>query len=320
MLNYFVRDLSYFQSVRNNRDLNTGYIYDDEFSKIQNYINNKILPTINNLIGNKIHGIMGSDGYLLRNVGNKVTAFDRVKSSDIPNKTITFDRLSLIAPNSLVYCQNDNLIHLPCVAANTTLVNVANNCLFQKITPNNIRNNSIPATKVALGVLTRNHLQLALLNRAINGVVQNIKIIDQAISNVKIADKAIPSSRLATATLNIRNDPNLVFVRQDVTGLIDDLHIIKARHIQNNTVSFTHMFGNNRVLTRNCIPNGSLKAVNNSTINPYKIFAGTPITQAHIKDRSFTFRAIQNAGQGIKKSKLHNDILQKLITAGCLIG
>jgi hypothetical protein len=319
MLNYFVRNLTYFQTVRNNRELNTGYIYDNEFLKLQNYINNKILPTIDSLKRKKIHGILDSDGYLLRNIGNKLTKFDRVRDSDIPNNIIDFDRLSKITRNSIIYCDVDDLTFVPYTAVNTTFVNNINNCSFEKIRTNNIRNSSITSAKVALKTLTINHLAAGALNNLINAMIPAVKILDDAIDENKLADRSVTEAKLKEDTVNLRDNLHLTFVRQGVTGLANDTHIIKTNHIANNSVDFKHLFQNNRILQNTCIAPNSIQAFNNSTIKPYVIFYGNPITNDHIKDRSFLPRTIENKTKGINKYKLSAIIKQKLIAGGLVV-
>ena len=319
MLNYFVRNLTYFQTIRNNRELNTGYIYDNEFTKLQNYINIKILPTIDNLKYKRIHGILDSDGYLLRNIGNKVTIFDRVRDSDIPNNSIEFDKLSKITRNSIVYSDTGDLIFIPYTTVNTTLVNNVNNCSFQKIRNNNIRNNSISSAKVGLKALRVNHLAIGALNHIINGAIANSKILDEAIDEFKLADRSITEAKLKEDTVNLRDNLHLTFVRQGVTGLANDAHIVKANHIANNSVNFKHLFHNERVLQNTCIGVNTIQIHNNSDINPYSIFYGNPITNNHIKDRSFSFRTIKDQTHGVTKLKLSNVIKQKLIAGGLVV-
>ena len=319
MLNYFVRNLTYFQTVRNNRDLNTGYIYDNEFAKLQNYINDKILPTIENLINNRIHGPLDSDGYLLRNIGNRITKFDRVRGSDIPDNLITMDRLSKITPSSIVYCNTDNLIFIPYVNLNTTLVNNVVNCSFEKIRANNIHNRSITSTKVALKTLNLNHIAVGALNPLLNINIPTVQILDNTINEVKLADRSVTKAKLNETTINLRDNLNLTLVRQNITHLVNDTHMVKINHIADNSVDFNLMFRNNRVLRNNCLPLSMLRAKNNGDISPYKIFYNNPITNAHIKDGSFSPIIAQNVNHRINKYKLSNVIKQKLI-AGGLVG
>ena len=319
MLNYFVRNLTYFQTVRNNRDLNTGYIYDNEFAKLQKYINDKILPTIDNLKNNRIHGPLDSDGYLLRNIGNRITKFDRVRASDIPDNLITFDKLSKITSSSIVYCGSGNLISIPCVNADTTLVNNIDNCSFEKIKANNILNGSITSTKVALKTLNLKHIAVGALNPFLNINIPTVKILDNAINDVKLADRSVTKAKLNETTINLRDNSHLTLVRQNVTHLVNDAHMVKINHIADNSVDFNLMFRNNRVLRNNCLPLSMLRAKNNADISPYKIFYNNPITNAYIKDGSFAPIIAQNVNQRIHKSKLCDLIKQKLIAGGLVV-
>jgi hypothetical protein len=319
MLNYFVRNLTYFQTVRNNRELNTGYIYDNEFTKLENYINDKILPTIDNLKAKRIHGTLNSDGYLLRNIGNKLTAYSRIRNSDIPDNTIEFDKLSKIIKNSIVGSNAVNLYNIPCTVLNSTLVNDIDNCSFQKIITDNIANNSISSAKIALKTLTLNHLSIEAINHIVNGVITNSKILDGAINEFKLSNKSVTDIKLREDTINLRNNLNLTFIRQNVTGLLNDTHIVKTDHIGTNSINFKHLFQNNRVLQNSCIAQRTIQAYNNSDINPYSIFYGNPITNEYIKDRSFSFRAIKDQTQGITKLKLSNEVKQRLVAGGLVV-
>lgn len=318
MVNSYVRESAYFQTVRNRGELETGYVFDNQFNNIVNYINNKIVPTITNLSQNKIHGVINSDGYLLRNIGDGSTLFNRLIADDIFN--ISLDKLKRIIPNSVVYCSNDGLVPLHCDDFNITLNSLAGEAEFSAISALNIEDITITNDKVALNTLSFNHLtDEAIAQGFVNGV-PTVKIKDEALTADKIADIAYSYSKISDELYAIRNDTALTLVRANVTMLVADTHIIKTSHIQNNSINFSYMFGNNPVLTNaNILPN-SVNLVVTEDISPYFFFSSVnPLNLVNIAANSFTPRNNSLVADGISKAKLSPAIINKLKIGGLVV-
>jgi len=317
-LSFFVRNVSYFQNIRNMNNLITGDVLDKEFEKISRYINNKIEPIVNNLLANKLSGIIGGNGYLLKNVGDKTTVFSKIKDNDIPQNTITIEKLAKIPPVSIVV-HKANLDFITYVNRNETLLNDGINHYFNKITANHIKNNSISAIKIRAGTLNENHLNIALLNAGINGILPITKIINNALTDNKIANNAYSDDKISNELNNDRDETVAPFVlqRKAVTGLINDANIIKNRHIANNSINFFHLFGNNRILANNVIVNNSIVIPQTNTLNIYSFFKdGRMLTLFHILNNSFGFTMYNNVKPNINKRKINNQIKQKLMIGG----
>jgi hypothetical protein len=317
-LSFFIRNTSYFQNIRNMNGLITGDILDNEFDKITRFINNKINTLVTDLLANRLSGIVGGNGFLLRNVGDKTTIFSKIRSSDLPAESITINKLATIPPVSVVI-QNANLEYIQYINVGETLLNNGANSYFGRITINHIRNNSINAIKVRQGALTRNHLNPALLNYRINGILDTNKIIDNALTADKIIDKAYSNNKISNELKAFR-DNNLapfIFQRQATTGLLTDDRIIRNRHILDESIDFSYLFGNTRILNNNIIPQGTISLPVRNELNIYSFFKnGIMLTLSYIKNNSFDAIIYNNVSPKITKAKLDYRIKQKLAIGG----
>jgi hypothetical protein len=318
MLNPFVRDSSYFQIIRNSNQLVTGYIFDNEFNKIINYINNKLLPILDSLSNNQIAGVLDSDGYLLRNIGDGSTQFNRLRGNDIPNGIITYDRFARIVPNSIIYCNRVNLNYISTNDEQSiTIKNNANNCSFGKIAAINITDNTITNDKIALGTLTAANLDPTIINLDI-ALIQGTMIQDNVLTGINIADEAVSYSKMSAALIGLRNaDPTtFILTRQAVTGLANDAHMIKVNMIAQNSIPFGQMYGVNQVLTGANLPIGTLSFLPTANVSPYSFNTGNLFNQTYIFPHSFTPNNNGVAANGINKYKLDHRILAKLKVGG----
>jgi len=322
MLKAYVRDSSYFQIVKNSGQLLTGYVFDNQFGLIANYINNKIVPTLDNLKNNKVHGVLDSDGYLLRNIGDKSTQFSRLRGSDIPPLTISLDRFKRITPDSVVYCEAINLSYITCEDAANTLLSADEHCSFAKIQAVAIEDSTITNDRVALGALTLGHINVEVVNNIINNIgrIPTIKIADGAVAGDKVAERAYQSHKMSNELLATRDDNNLILVRDDVTGIVSDKHIFKLTHIPDNSIDFSYMFGNNPVLTNDNLMLNTIKLPAQGDISPYSFFnALNPLSIAYIMNNSFTPKNNSVASDGISKAKLSAAIIEKLKVGGLVV-
>ena len=317
MLNPFVRDSSYFQTIRNSGQLITGFIFDNEFIKLINYINNKILPTLNALAGNQIAGVLDSDGYLLRNIGNGKTQFNRLRLNDIPNGIITYNRLSKITPNSIVYGNNVNLNYISTDVQSLTVINNAAVCNFGNISAVTIANNTITNDKIALGTLDYTHLN-PLASNINAAIIYGTKIQNNVLTGVNIANGSITSNKMSAALLGLRTvDPTtLTLTRRVTTGLPSDTHIIKTNMITLNSIPFNYMFGNNKVLNDANLPMGVFRFAASADISFYSVFTNGLFTRDYIAPNSFTPNNNGVAANGINKTKLSQAIINKLRIGG----
>lgn len=322
MLKAYVRDSSYFQIVKNSGQLLTGYAFDNQFELIANYINNKIVPTLNNLKNNRVHGVLDSDGYLLRNIGDKSTQFSRLRGSDIPPLAISLDRFKRITPDSVVYCETDNLSYVTCEDAATTLVSADERCSFEKIKATAIEDATITNDRIALRTLTSGHINAEAVNDIISSIgrIPTIKIADGAVAGNKVAERAYQSHKMSDELLATRDDDNLVLVRDDITGIVSDKHIFNSTHIPGNSIDFSYMFGNNPVLTNNNLMLNTIKLPAAADISPYSVFnALNTLSAAYIKNNSFTPKNNSVAADGISKAKLSAAIIEKLKVGGLVV-
>lgn len=318
----FVRDTAYFQVNRHSNKMLTGNSFDLQFTNLVNFLNKKIVNTAENLVARNIYGQLNSDGYLLRNIGDLTTKFDRLRSNDIPDNIITLDRFRPTAPNSILNFEIDDLttMYSGLLASTAVLINIGGRCAFNGIEKRHLTQHLLKAEKVDFETLTINHLTPVLRSYQ-PAAIDTIMIADATLRNNKFIDGAFSSRCFAESLLNTRDTSDaLVLYKQDVTGDPFDARPIKTNHFKDKTINFNTALRNSRVLTSVNIPLNAFTLLATGDIPVYTFFNNlrnrlghqVQIGNSHIIPRSF----VPQQQGGITKEKLSADILNALALVG----
>jgi hypothetical protein len=251
MIDILNRNLSFFRLLRNNKRIIESFDLDSQFVSVIDYLNNVIVPAVNDMQAGALPGINGSVNYFLTNVGDGSVTFntlDRV----IPDKTLAFTKIEKDAYKGKVLVSN-----------NAGQLDVADGPTYREMVLI-YRNGDVP--------------QYRFIN------TENIE--DRAITYADIADKAIIKEHLSQEILDIIDAavPNeMIAETLNITGNnFNDFSITTDKFVPNTITTY-----NKLGIIPNTLPdfpsNESLywskiilrRHVKNGTITPNKVRPGT---------------------------------------------
>ena len=236
MLIPYSRDSAEFQSIRDSGMTVAYRPMDKSFNNIIDYLNKKVLPVINILASKNAVGVVGSEDTFLRNIGNGKTVFDRVRSSDIANHTLSLNKIAKQAPFSVIASDiRENLKVI--IPFNSNQVLTSDNNLIPKLQQLkfcNFVDSSIDASKVAVGTLSARHLTAGIIGKSLtNNSIITSYIQYNTISNNKIANGSFTDNKISAA---------LMSTRVTATNLQFKEKCFIPRTIANNSVNIQEVF------------------------------------------------------------------------------
>lgn len=250
MIDILNRNLSFFRLLRNDKRIIESIDLDSQFTSVIDYLNDVIVPAVNDMQAGALPGINGSPDYFLTNVGDGSVTWNTLNNV-IVDSTIATNKLIKSVYNGAVLISN-NLGQLAITAPtslNMVLTYRENNYpIYKFITTENIEDRAITYADIADRAIIKEHLHQEI---------------------VDIIDTAVPNETVA-ATLNI-------------TGNNFNDGSITANKFVPNTITTFNKLG----IIPNTLPpfpqNESLyyskiilrRHVKNGTITPNKIKAGT---------------------------------------------
>jgi hypothetical protein len=250
MIDILNRNLSFFRLLRNDKRTIESIDLDSGFASIIDYLNDVIVPAVNDMQAGALPGINGSPDYFLTNVGDGSVTWNTLNNVIIDH-TIATTKIEKAVYNGAALISN-NVGHLDIVAptnANMVLTYRNNNKpIYKFITTENIEDRAITYADIADKSIIKEHLHQEIVD-----------IIDAAVPNEMVAD-------VLNITGNNFNDGSITtdkFVPNTITTF-NKIGIIPntlPAFPQNESLYFS------KIILRRHIKNG--------TITPNKIKAGT---------------------------------------------
>lgn len=254
MIDILNRNLSFFRLLRNNKRIIESFDLDSGFASVIDYLNDVIVPAVNNMQAGALPGINGNVNYFLNNVGDGSVTFntlDRV----IPDKTLATNKLIKSVYSGAVLISN-NLGQLAITAPtnlNMVLTYRENNYpIYKFITTENIEDRAITYADIGDGAINKEHLSPTFTNY-LNAVVpletiSGNQLGDFSITPDKIAEQTITTSaKLGYIPNVLPTNPQGVFwcQRQHIKN-----GVITADKIRSDTIGSRH-FNRVRCITQN---------------------------------------------------------------------
>jgi hypothetical protein len=180
---------------------------DESFNNLVDYLNKKVLPVVAILSEKQAVGVVGSEDSFLRNIGNGKTVFDRVRSSDIANYTLSLNKIAKQTPFSVIASDiRENLKTI--ISFNSNQVLTSDNNLipkWQQLKFCNFVDSSIDASKVAIGTLSARHLTAGIIGKPLtDDSIITSYIRDNTIPNNKIANGSFTNNKISAALMSTR--------------------------------------------------------------------------------------------------------------------
>ena len=236
MLIPYSRDSAEFQSIRDSGMTVAYRPMDKNFNNIIDYLNKKVLPVLDILASKNAVGVVGSEDTFLRNIGNGKTVFDRVRSSDIANHTLSLNKIAKQAPFSVIASDiTENLKTI--IPFNSNQVLTSDNNLipkWQQLKFCNFVDSSIGASKVAVGTLSARHLTSGIIGKPLtdNSIITSY-IQNNTIPKTKIASGAFTNNKISAALMSTRVSSAYLQFKDNC---------FTSNKIQNNSVDIKDLF------------------------------------------------------------------------------
>lgn len=240
-LNPLIFDNNYFAKVQARNDFIKAGDFDKQFTTIGSYINQFIVPTLNQLISSQVPGSNNpiDANKNLINVGDGTTKWDLPKAEYIPDYSLSLAKLVQANPGSILATDN-NQIFRPVSPAGTGLAltaRVQNTPIWKKIVGNDsISNRVITSDKIAVGGLRSENFGISFERTYIRTVIRNQLIAANTIPSSKIAPQAIGQNQLTDNMLAMLCGSNTTAARLWENTLPDNF-IKNVHHIRYTNVS-----------------------------------------------------------------------------------
>lgn len=243
MIDILNRNLSFFRLLRNDKRIIESFDLDSQFVSVIDYLNDVIVPAVNDMQAGALPGINGSVNYFLTNVGDSSVTFntlDRV----IPDKTLAFTKIEKAISRGKVLVSNNvgNLGLVTNSQYDNMVLTYRNDNVpeYRFISTDNIEDRAITYADIANGSIVKDHLHQEILD-IIDAAVPNemmgetLNITGNNFNDFSITtDKFIPNTITTFEKLGIipNNLPDF-----PVNESLYWSKIILRRHVKNGTIT-----------------------------------------------------------------------------------
>ncbi len=266
-----------FADIRDRGETMNAIDFDEAFTEIVNFINNQIITELNQLLGGAVPGSTNPNDInkFRRNVGDGTTEWAFIGNDALEDFSLEFSKLSKCTPCTILATGADKIFkEVTTNQSNLTLISQDNNLpVWRNLRSQHIVNRAITGAKIALGTVTNENLENALLAT---------QLLDNAVTGVKIVDRTIPTSKIADGAIN-----------EDI--LRDLLSPLIGRNFAGGFQTTIQLYGNtlpDGFITNLNYFNGFFKIYYYHLRNDFKIPLGCPIS--NIQARNIANGAIAN--------------------------
>jgi hypothetical protein len=279
MISNFTRDISFFQSLSESNSVVTYKDFDKEINNLVEYLNRKVVTSINSTVEQSYNGIVDNTNYILKNIGNGKIVFSKLEDVNYINNSIELTKFKLVHTNSLLFVNKKNNIgYLKLNVDNFGVGGIFkdiykyNYSNSNKISGYNFEDRAIKSDNIDINTISKRHISQNGIDYLLsNLLVKTNHIVDLSLGNNKFGLHQITASKLHSKILELRNNSKLFYKTDSISDY----------KIKNNSFDFK-LIGNNRVLFgngllhKNTIPLNSVKIDKPSssfpeTIDPYKL-------------------------------------------------
>lgn len=243
MIDILNRNLSFFRLLRNDKRIIESFDLDSGFTSVIDYLNDIIVPAVNDMQAGALPGINGSVNYFITNVGDGSVTFNSLDKV-IPDKTLAFTKIEKAISRGKVLVSN-NVGNLGLVTNsqydNMVLTYINGDIpIYKSITTENIEDRAITYADIADKAIIKEHLHQEILD-IIDAAVPNetvaatLNITGNNFNNLSITtDKFVPNTITTFDKLGII--PNTLPNFPSNESLYYS-KIIQQKHVKNGTIT-----------------------------------------------------------------------------------
>ena len=238
------RELSFFRSLRDNKNLIESYDIDSQFELISNYINNVIVEAINDIIPDEFQGVIDNKNYLLANMSNGLIQWKQL-SEIVKNYSIDFKKIiKPLDQGNVLYVNSNQTLTLSNSAIQDDMVLSIKNSIpiFKLIEEENFDNGAIISEDIKDKTIEKENLTQELINILNGDIVQ--EVVNSFLENDQLKTE-ITSEFIKENSFNINDitkftsDIRLPFYSYDDSKM----NLISDGAITNDLVRFNSIGG-----------------------------------------------------------------------------
>lgn len=202
-LNPFIRNMAYFQDLRDDGKTIDAEDFDSQFDDLAVYINDKLIPAVDALVVGVVPGIQGSAGMLLVNKGALGTEWAYIdRNAVVRDGELLWQKLATATPGAILTAGADQVFGANVPASQGTVLQISRDNIlkpvWQLINANNFASRAIPADKIELQTITDDNLAPGALSFTLR---------PNSITTRNFADGAVTTDKLGPILLS--NQPNI---------------------------------------------------------------------------------------------------------------
>ena len=242
MIDILERNLSFFRLLRNNKRIIESIDLDSQFSSVIDYLNNVIVPAVNDMQAGALPGVIDNVNYFITNVGDGSVTFNSLDKV-IPDKTIASTKIEKAVYNGAVLISN-HVGHLDIVAptaANMVLIYRNGNIpQYRFISTDNIEDRAITYADIADRSIIKEHLHQEILD-IIDAAVPNETVAETLnITGNNFTDLSITTNKFVPNTITTFNKLGIIPNTLPDFPANESLYwskIILRQHVKNGTIT-----------------------------------------------------------------------------------
>lgn len=211
-IDQFTRDAAYFQTRRDSGMLLNAEDLDFQFNNLIDYLNNKIVPIINNFIGKEFVGIANPalENACLLNIGDGNTTWKKIDSNIFPDYSITRAKFTPVTPFSIITTATSSNWVPVATRLNDSILFSRNKKtpIWRKVATGDIANKTLIGGHIALGAIKIEHLGQGLRGAlfAAPRVILNENIAEAQITEANLQDNSLTAEKFDQQLLTTRQN------------------------------------------------------------------------------------------------------------------
>jgi len=209
-INQFTRDAAYFQTMRDRGMMINAEDLDLQFNNIVDYLNTKIVPTINDFVQGQFIGVNNPAlaGAGLLNIGNGITKWERINSNIFPDYSIPLSKFETTTPFSVIAANYRSIFGPVSTNLNEVILfsRKRRTPIWRKVNTGDIANKTLTGDHIDFGVVKIEHLDAGLRETlfASPRMILDINVNEAYIRGENLQDNALSTVKFANNILQTR--------------------------------------------------------------------------------------------------------------------
>jgi hypothetical protein len=239
MIDILNHNLSFYRFLRNNKRTIESFDIDSGFASVIDYLNDVIVPAVNDMQAGALPGIMGNSDYFLTNVGDGSVTWNTLDKVILDN-TLAFTKIEQSISRGKVLVSN-NVGNLGLVT-NSQYDNMVlayrqdNTPIYKYITTENIEDRAITYADISDGAITNEHLSQEIIDILDSSQPDEVVTNSLLLTGNQFKNKSITTDQVISNTLNSELKLGIINNTLPLAPPSQE-KIIRRTHVKNGTIT-----------------------------------------------------------------------------------